>query len=61
MLEDGLIYKEGKLCIPDVKSVRDAILCAYHDMPYSGHMGVSKTTKAVSREFYWPSLANDVK
>jgi len=60
-LEDGLWYKEGKLCIPEVPEVRNQLLYAFHDAPYSGHMGIAKTLRGVSREYYWPSLADDVK
>jgi hypothetical protein len=59
-LVDGFWYKDARLCIPNVPAVKQAIISAMHDPPYRGHMGVAKTTQAVCREFYWPSLANDV-
>ena len=31
-----------------------------HDCPYSGHLGVTKTQKAVDRLYWWPGVRNDV-
>ena len=36
------------------------IVQAYHDIPTSGHPGISRTTDLVSRYYWWPSLTHDV-
>ena len=39
---------------------RDFILHECHDSRYVGHLGVKKTEELVQRDFYWPTLHQDV-
>ena len=39
---------------------RNDILRIAHDLPYSGHMGVSKTYRRVLPYFFWPGLHKDI-
>ena len=39
---------------------RNDILRIAHDLPYAGHMGVSKTYRRVLPYFFWPGLHRDV-
>lgn len=59
--EGGLWFREQKIVIPDVEYLRRGILYELHDAPYSGHPGVSKTLKAVSSMYWWPSLKQYVQ
>lgn len=42
------------------KERRSEILRLAHDVPTSGHCGVSKTLHRVSSKYYWPKLKSDV-
>jgi hypothetical protein len=55
------IWKMGeRLVVPDALDLRKSILYELHDAPYSGHMGIAKTLKAVEQTFWWPGLRKDV-
>jgi transposase InsO family protein len=41
-------------------SVRRHLLHIAHDIPASGHLGISKTKNRLIRHFWWPSLLKDV-
>ena len=65
-LLNGLLYlkplKEGgcaRLYVP--KSLRDKVLCLVHSHKLSGHPGVAKTIKHLSRNFFWPKSCSDVR
>uniref|UniRef100_A0A8C5P6V7 Gypsy retrotransposon integrase-like protein 1 n=1 Tax=Leptobrachium leishanense TaxID=445787 RepID=A0A8C5P6V7_9ANUR len=38
-----------------------AVLQQFHDTPGSGHPGIRKTKELITRYFWWPTLAQDVK
>jgi RNase H-like domain found in reverse transcriptase/Reverse transcriptase (RNA-dependent DNA polymerase)/Integrase zinc binding domain/Chromo (CHRromatin Organisation MOdifier) domain/Retroviral aspartyl protease/Integrase core domain len=60
---DGLWYSRAKpnvIAVPNVKEIKQDIMRELHDCPYSGHVGETKTRKAISRRFWWPGLPKDV-
>jgi hypothetical protein len=57
---DGLYYKDDRICVPNVKHVRDGIMFDCHNTLFAGHMGKHKTTELVKRLFWWPGLDADV-
>ena len=61
VLRDGLLYKDGKLYIPNNKQIKTLIMHESHDTPIAGHMGADKTVQLVSRQFFWPRLSTDVR
>jgi hypothetical protein len=58
-IEDGLIFFEGRLCVPsnDRKS-REILLKLHHDNQV--HFGVEKTCRSIAMDYYWPGLSRDV-
>jgi hypothetical protein len=52
-LEDGLIFRDGLLYVPDIPSRLD-ILHSRHDSNIVGHVGIAKTLELVSRDYWWP-------
>ena len=41
--------------------LRAKILSLGHDMPFSAHMGISRTLARVSSSFFWPNMTVDVR
>ena len=59
-VSDGLIFFEGRLCIPsnDYKA-REFLLNLHHD--HQIHHGVEKTARSINMDYYWPGLWVDVE
>lgn len=57
----GLWFAGQTLVVPRVANPRQECMKELHDTPCSGHMGVTKTEKAVTRLFWWPTVRQDVK
>lgn len=55
---DGVWNTVCQVVIP--KPFRSHILSLAHDIPWSGHLGVTKTYDRVLRHFFWPGLKRDV-
>lgn len=43
------------------KSMVSHVLRVFHDAPYAGHFGVTKTQKKLERYYYWHGMRSDVK
>lgn len=57
--DGGLWYMTDKLVVPT--PLVPAVLKECHDAPYSGHLGITKTKKAVESRFWWPTWKKDTK
>ena len=54
-------YQQGTLIlVPDTDTLRSDIISMHHAPPLAGHVGISKTLKAVQRTFWWPKMKDDV-
>ena len=58
---DGIPYKDrdrnernDKVVVP--LSMRRKLLKAYHDSPFSSHLGVQRTYQKLKREYYWNNI-----
>ncbi len=62
-LHDDKVYlkKDQRLVIPYHRELRTRIICEFHDIPISGHLGIDKTYGNVSKHFYWPKMFKDIR
>ena len=61
-LRGGILYKQGKVCIPPSASALIlTILQQYHDSPLAGHYGVTRTQALVGQYFEWRGMATAVE
>ncbi len=58
---EGLWWRLSQVYVPPSEAVRDAILSEMHDSPSAGHVGITKSVRAVARLWWWPSLRADVE
>ncbi|OJT15194.1 Transposon Tf2-12 polyprotein [Trametes pubescens] len=58
--EDGLVYRKGKLVVPNDKGLRGRIITAHHDSVSAGHPGREKTQELIFRSYWWPSMRKDI-
>ena len=60
-LDDGLLFFQGRIAVPDNINIKREILSACHDGATAGHFGIFKTCELVSRSYHWPGLRQFVK
>ena len=58
---DGMLYRKGKIWVPNDPSLRKQIMESEHDSRVAGHMGMDKTSELIDRNFYWPAMAKDIE
>jgi len=59
--KDGLLWYQGKIWIPKDEGIRTTLIAKHHEPPQAGHGGTAKTTKLISRIYYWPKIREDIK
>ena len=59
-LEDGKLYFNSRLCIPNDPGVKKQILHEAHDIPIAGHPGYIKTYSTLRQIFFWPGMKKDI-
>ena len=59
--EDGLVYMEGKIYVPNNKKIKKEILKENHDSVDVGHPGQQRMLELLKRNYWWPGLKEDVK
>ncbi|KAK8929012.1 hypothetical protein KSP39_PZI017869 [Platanthera zijinensis] len=58
--DDGLLFLNGRLCIPDVNMLRSEILYEAHNTTYSIHPGRTKMYQDLKQDFWWPGMKTDI-
>jgi len=59
--EDGVVYMEGKVYVPNNKKIREEILKKNHNLVDVGHPGQQRMWKLLKRNYWWPELKEYVK
>ena len=59
--EDGIIYMDGKIYVPNNKKIKEIILKKNHDKIDIGHPGQHQMMELVKRTYWWPGLKEDIK
>jgi hypothetical protein len=60
-LQDGKLYYQDRLYIPDNDDLRLRLLQTHHEAEVAGHPGRDKTFELLTRKFFWPTLRKDVE
>jgi hypothetical protein len=60
VLQDGLLYRANKLCVPS-SFIRLLFLQEAHGGGLMGHFGVMKTEDVLAAHFFWPKMRRDVE
>jgi hypothetical protein len=58
---DGVLYRDGKLYVPQQRALITELMQLYHDDQFAGHWGIDKTLELLRRKFYWEDMAADVR
>ncbi len=60
-LDNGLIYYDRCIYIPQDHALRGEIIAVSHDHITAGHPGIEKTKELVLREYWWPKMKKDIE
>jgi hypothetical protein len=58
--EQGTVWFEDRICVPDIESLRETILKEAHDSNYSIHPGSTKMYQNLKQKYWWYGLKRDV-
>ena len=59
--EDGVVYMEGRIYVPNNKKIKEEILKENHDSADVGHPEQHRMLELIKRTYWWPGLKEDVK
>ena len=59
--KDGILFRNGKVWIPNDPGLHMKIMEAKHASQVADHMGIDKTMELVDRNFYCPEMAKDIE
>ena len=59
--KDGILFRKGKVRIPDDHGLHMKIMEAEYDSQVAGNVGMDNTMELVHRNFYRPDMAKDIK
>ena len=60
MLQDEMLFKNSKLCIP-IYLMRENLIQEKHNGGMAGHFGIDKTLGQLSHFYFWPKMRLDVE
>ena len=53
--DDGSMWFWNRLCVPDVKEIKDKILKEAHSSLYIAHLGSTKMYQDLKGTYWWPT------
>lgn len=60
-MEAGLLFYQGRICVPDNEGIKSHLLELFHNSPIAGHPGHQRTFELLSRHYYWPGMRSFVQ
>jgi hypothetical protein len=58
--EEGVLWYKGRICVLDIKELKDKILCEAHGSSYSTHPGGNKMYHDLKATYWWYGMKRDV-
>src|ERR1700761_2918894 len=58
---DSIWWKDNRLVVARDNNLKRGVISLFHNTPAAGHPGISKTYKIVMKDFWWPSMKQDVE
>jgi hypothetical protein len=55
-----VLWYKGRICVPNVKELKDKILCKAHESAYSIHPGGNKMYHDLKATYWWNGMKRDV-
>ena len=57
---DGALLKQGRLCVPNDASLKNAILEEAHSSAYALHPGSTKMYRTLKGYYWWPGMKREI-
>jgi hypothetical protein len=57
---EGVVWFKDRLCVPDIKSIRELILKEDHETAYSIHPGSEKMYQDLKKRFWWYGIKREI-
>ena len=54
---DGVLWYEGRICVPSESELKQTIMTEAHDTLYSIHPGGTKMYQDLNERFWWHELS----
>jgi hypothetical protein len=58
--EEGVLLYEGRICVSNIKKLKDKILREVHESAYSNHLGGNKMHHDLKATYWWYGMKSDV-
>jgi hypothetical protein len=58
--DDGVLWYKGRICVPNVKELKDKIFCEAHKSAYSIHSGGNKMYHDLKATYRWYGMKRDI-
>ena len=59
--ENGLIYMEGRIYVPNSQNIKERILQENHKLVDVGHPEQQQMMNLIKRNYWWPGIKKDIK
>ena len=59
--QDGIIYIEGQIYIPNNRKIKEQILQENHNPADVGYLGQSRMLELIKQNYWWLEIKEDVK
>jgi hypothetical protein len=57
---EGIVWFKDRLCVPDIKSIRELILKEAHETTYSIHPSSKKMYQDLKKRFWWYGMKREI-
>ncbi|KAA0032756.1 putative Gag-pol protein [Cucumis melo var. makuwa] len=57
---DGAIVKQGRLCVPNISELKNAILEEAHSSAYAMHLGSTKMYRTLKKAYWWLGMKQEI-
>jgi hypothetical protein len=57
---EGVVWFKDRMCVPDIKSIRELILKEAHETTYSIHPGSEKMYQDTKKRFWWYNMKREI-
>ncbi|QRW25753.1 Retrotransposable element Tf2 protein [Rhizoctonia solani] len=59
--EEGLLWYQGKMVVPNNEALKEQLLKEFHNSPLAGHLGQQRMLELLSCNYWWPGMKSSAK